>query len=815
MKSLDLKGRWTLRQAGDKGEIAATVPGDVQSALLQAGRIPNPYVGTNEEKVQWVDKQDWILARTFRVEKAFLEEESVFLTCEGVDTVAEIRLNGKKVGATENMFRRYRFEAKPFLKAGKNEISIHLRAPIAAGAERAKKLPHPIPGGMEGQKASDRSVLRKVQCHFGWDWGIRLIVSGVYGNIALGATSAGRIEYVHTVQKHGKRKCTVEVAVEYEALHGGKQTLEVTLGRETVMKTVKLARGANTVTAGVTIKDPKIWWPAGCGEQPLYDLTVKLGGDETKKRIGLRTVELVSKDDKIGRSFYFRVNGTDVFCKGANWIPLDALPQRHTRERYADLLRSAVAANMNMIRVWGGGQYERDEFYELCDELGLMVWQEFMFACSLYPATPDFLANVREEATHQVKRLRDYACIVLWCGNNENVGALKWSKLARDNRDRYVVEYDRLFEGTIGKVLDECDPTRAYWPSSPSAGRNDYTDCWEEDSRGDMHYWHVWHGDHPFEAYYDVTPRFCSEFGFQSFPSMDAIRTYASPDQFNLTGPVMEFHQRSHIGNTKIIQTFARYFRMPEGFENQVYLSQVQQAVAIKTAVEYWRHLRPVCMGALYWQLNDVWPVCSWASLEYGGKWKPLHYMARRFFAPVLLAAHQTREGLVEVWLTNDTRAPVKAKATLQVMNFAGKVLKKIPLEGRAPKLGAKLQKRFALAELTEDPDNTFLVLRLKHGGTQRNTHFFAPWKRSDLAQARVHATSKKDGEVYRVTVTTDKPAFFVTLNVDGVPGEFDDNCFTLLPREKRELAFTPKSAVPHKTFAAALTVNHLRNTYE
>ena len=294
-----------------------------------------------------------------------------------------------------------------------------------------------------------------------------------------------------------------------------------------------------------------------------------------------------------------------------------------------------------------------------------MIWHDMMFSCALYPSTPGFLANVEREIRHQVKRLRDHPCIALWCGNNEDVGALTWYPESRKNRDRYIVDYDRLNEGVIGRVVDECDPTRTFWPSSPSAGRGDYSDNWHDDRRGDMHYWSVWHESKAFSAYYEVSPRFCSEFGYQSFPSVELARGYCPPGQMNVTSPVMEHHQRHGRGNALIVEMFTRYFRMPEGFENFVYLSQVQQALAIKTAVEHWRHLRPTCMGTLYWQLNDNWPVCSWSSLEYGGKWKLLHHAARRFYAPTIVSAFQRPDRTVEVWLTSDTLQSQKAAVTV------------------------------------------------------------------------------------------------------------------------------------------------------
>ncbi len=811
MKTLDLSGRWTLKSKRGGAAVPAQVPGDNHSALLAAKRIPDPYWADNELAVQWVGREDWVYSRQFELPPAFLAEKSVFLNCDSLDTAAAVFINGRLAARSSNMFARQRYEVKRFLRAGLNEIRVEFASPGKAAAAVARSLPYPVPPAAP----LHRNLLRKVQCHAGWDWGPCLMVSGIAGPIYLGATSEGRIEYVATAQKHFRKKVEVEVAVEVEAPAEGTSVLDIKLGGLSVSRAVSLRRGLNVLRGALTVSNPNLWWPNGHGPQPLYDLTVRVAGDEVRKRIGLRSLEVVNREDRNGLSMTFRVNGVDIFCKGANWIPADALPQRQTRAVLEDLLSSAARANMNMLRVWGGGRYESDDFYDLCDEKGLLVWHDFMFSCALYPATPSFLDLVRQEARHQVKRLRDHACLALWCGNNENVGALKWFEESRKNRDRYLLDYDRLNEGVLGKAVDECDPTRIFWPSSPCGGRGDYSDCWHDDSRGDMHFWRVWHEGKGFDDYYSVKPRFCSEFGYQSFPSLDTIRTYAPGDQFNVTAPVMEFHQRHNSGNSLIIEMFSRYFRTPEGFANFVYLSQVQQSLAMKTAVEYWRSLRPHCMGTLYWQLNDTWPVCSWASIEYGGKWKLLHYMARRFFAPAIVTARPAGNGRVEIWAVNDGPRPFKGALALRVIEFGGKTTRKELLKVSLPAGSARLVKRLKTADIAPDPGSSFLSMALTSGReTFRNEHFFQVFKKCDLAAARIAASVKQAGETFRVTVSSSKPAFYVSLNAGGIRGEFDDNCFTLLPGEKRTLIFTPKQDATLKAFKAGLQVFHLRGTY-
>ncbi len=812
---IDLRGEWQVEGAGTR--FSLTVPGDVHSALLDAGHIEDPYWGTNELDMQHLHGEDWLFSRVVSVDAEFLRAPSIYLHFDSIDTVAEVCVNGAVVGRSDNMFARRRFEVKNHLREGDNALTVRIYSAENTALERVDQMPYEIPGSDYPVQSPHRNLVRKVQCHAGWDWGCCLMAAGLYGEVYLGAAQPGRIEHVYTEQHFNGGVCAVDVCVEVLAAEAGPSELVICVDGGEQRVFVDLREGINELRQRVEIADPQRWWPAGYGQQSLYKLAIEVAGDWVEKRIGLRELELVTEEDERGLSFAFRVNGVDVFAKGANWIPCDALPTRQTRAALDDLLSSAVEANMNMIRVWGGGQYESEDFYDLCDEKGLLVWQDFMFSCSTYPATKDFLASVEEEARYQVKRLRDHACIALWCGNNEDLGALNWFPASRENRDRYLVDYDRLTEGVLGRVVDECDPTRSFWPSSPCGGRGDYSDNWHDDSRGDMHYWQVWHSGKSFDAYYDVVPRFCSEFGYQSFPSMETIRTYAPEDQFNVTAPIMEHHQRNPGGNSKITEMFTRYFRMPDGFANFVYLSQVQQGLAIKTAVEHWRHLRPICMGTLYWQLNDLWPVCSWSSLEYGGKWKLLHYMAKRFYAPTIVSAFQTERGELEIWATNDQMQAVDANIELRVFTFDGTMVSTSDLSARV-EAGSALQLRtFAVDELAPAPVDVFAVLDLTVGETTfRNEHAFAPWKSCALpvADVRFRVVEAADGGL-AVSVQTDAPVFYLTIEAQGVSGVFEDNGFTLLPDEERIVSFKSKGKdVSAQMLSAALRVQHLRSTY-
>jgi beta-mannosidase len=814
MTSIDLAGAWRLVRLSTKESISAAVPGDTHSALLAAGKIPDPYKGMNELDLQWIGREDWAYERTFEVEARILQEERVQLSFDCLDTLADVFLNGKKVGSADNMFVRWVFDVKPFLKRGENSLRVRFTSAENAAVAAAKKLPYPVPHSKYPVQSPHHNLVRKVQCHAGWDWGPCLMVAGIAGAVTLDAWSRVRIDYVYDEQKHRGGRCTVRVFVECEAGAASEHELKVRIGTTSAAKKVRLSAGANRVAVDVVVEKPRLWWPNGYGEAHREDLAVELGGHSVSRKIGLRSLQLVNREDRTGLSMSFRVNGVDVFCKGANWIPPDALPQRESRRKLEHLLESARLANMNMLRVWGGGRYETDDFYSLCDAKGILIWHDMMFACSLYPATTDFLASVEREIRHQVKRLRHHPCIALWCGNNEDVGALTWFPESKKNRDRYLVDYDRLNEGVIGRVVDECDPTRTFWPSSPSAGRGDYSDNWHDDRRGDMHYWSVWHEGKPFSAYYEVTPRFCSEFGYQSFPSVRTVRSYAEEEDLNVTSPVMEHHQRHPRGNSAITEMFTRYFRVPEGFENFVYLSQVQQAIAIKTAVEYWRSLRPSCMGTLYWQLNDNWPVASWSSIEYSGAWKLLHYAARRFFSPVLLCAW-LKDGRVDVSLVNDLPSEARGKATLTVVDVGGKTLRTESLDARAQAGSARRLKSWKLEDLAPHPEGSFIHLALERDGeTTYNELLLTEPKRMSLARARVAVEVESGKNGYSIGVSSDAPALYTALDAGDVAGEFSDNCFSLLPGKPRTVEFRPSGSVTLEKLRRSLSVRHLRDTY-
>ncbi len=781
---IELSGCWNLEDETGTFAVPFAIPGDGISALHAAGRIPDPYWGRNEAGLRWIAARDWTASRRFVHDGTPCD-----LIVEHLDTVAEVRLNGTLALSAANSFRRWRVPATG-LVAGENHIAITFRSATRAADARQAAQPYVVPWHRDNCPIPNGNMLRKAQCDFGWDWNVALAPFGLYGRIAL-EPAGDRIDDVIVTQVHAAGRADVTVSV--------RTTAE--------MVTATLCGQTRTATAqdGVarlcfTIADPALWWPAGLGAQRLHDLSLSAGAARATRRIGLRDLRHVSEPDAAGRSFGFTVNGHPTFARGANWIPADALAGRITPEATRALLQSAVDANHNMIRVWGGGRYEADWFYDLCDELGLMVWQDFMFACHLYPATPAFLAEVDAEVRDVVARLNHHACLALWCGDNELIGALNWFAESRADRDRYLVAYDRL-NRTIETALRAVCPDANWWPSSPSPGPLSFGDAWHEDGSGDMHVWSVWHEGRDFDHYRAIAPRFCSEFGFQSYPSMQAIRRFAEPAEFNIASPVMESHQKNAGGNARIAETMFRGFRFPGDFSDFVYLSQVQQGLAIKTAVTWWRSLKPHCMGTLYWQLNDTWPVCSWSSLDHGGNWKLLHHMARAFFAPVLVSAVPGPAG-IELICVNDTRADVPLHLVASAAALDGTLREIARTALVVPTATATLGAIIPEGTLGQDE---ILVFRWDHGG-QSQSDIFAPrpWKSYDLRPSGLSCTPEVPAGAARpaqvLTLSVRNLGLFAAIEADR-PGRFSDNALILFPGQPTRITFTPDVPGPPATF--------------
>ncbi len=701
LQSLD-GAAWKFRDARERASHPAIVPGCVHKDLLRVGKICDPFYGRNERELQWIEERDWIYAASFTVGDELQAHGHIDLVAEGLDTVAHVRLNGIELGRTENMFVTHRWPVKATLRRGVNRLEVEFLSPMAyVRSHRQGHAPREINDPVGGC-----TRIRKQQCSFGWDWGPRLATSGIWKSIYLQGWSENRLVSVRVRQRHLRGKVRLQLEPELASPAGA----DVCFHAELRLNNAIVAE-ADDLRLEVT--EPQLWWPRGQGAQPLYDLKVECRSgdgaiiDVWSRRIGLRTIELDRRPDRWGERFQFCVNGRPIFAKGANWIPAHALTAGLTRDVYEPLLRAAADAHMNMLRVWGGGIYEDDAFYELCDELGLLVWQDFMFACTLYPGDPAFLRSVETEAEQQVRRLRHHACLALWCGNNE-IESLNEEALRTSSKSRK--DYAALFDRLLPAVMAEFDGVTAYWRSSPLGSQTEGLAKDAARLSGDWHDWDVWHARQPIKAYEKSHARFASEFGMQSFSSPAVAATYCAPAEWNIFSPVMEDHQKNPSGNAIILDYVSRRYRFPNSYEGLAYLSQLNQAYCMKVAVEHWRRSQPRTMGALYWQLNDCWPVASWSSLEFGGRWKPLHHAARRFFAPILVSAHvsgdenrgignwlHSNTGRVELYTVSDHPASVRAVLTWTLWHHSeGRVL-------RRQKLAVELQPRQSRRRLSLD----------------------------------------------------------------------------------------------------------------
>ena len=638
MITAEIHSGWQMRQAGWEEFLPASVPGSVYHDLMQNGKMDDPFWRDNFPKALKRMDHDYEYKTEFAADKALLKSDAVLLRFEGIDTVADVFLNGEKLGHTENMHRTFEFEVKDLLKEEGNELRVLLHSPTRFIKEEYK---HNVADGSEEAMVGFAN-LRKTHCMFGWDWGPRLPDAGLWRPVKLLGIEKARVDSVYVTQKHEDGKVTLHFDVDAdvydrEALMGYTVLITDPDGKETFCK------GS---PEEIVIERPQLWWPNGFGAQPLYTVEVRLyaGGkqvDAWKKRIGLRTLTMHIAKDAYGESFAHEVNGVQVFAMGADYIPEDSIFPRINEARTRELLRQCKEAHFNTIRVWGGGYYPDDWFYDACDEMGLMVWQDFLFACAVYNLTDEFEDNIRAEFADNIKRLRHHASLALWCGNNEMEMFVErglWVKTPIQKSD-----YVKMYEYILPKVLKELDPQTFYWPASPSSGGG--FDDPNGFDRGDVHYWDVWHGNVPFTDYRRYYFRYLSEFGFQSFPSVETVKTFALPEDCNPFSYVMEKHQRNNAANGKIMNYLYQTYLYPTSFDAFVYASQLLQADAIRYGVEHFRRNRGRCMGAIYWQLNDCWPVISWASIDYCGRWKALHYAAKRFFRPLTLSCAE--EGLL------------------------------------------------------------------------------------------------------------------------------------------------------------------------
>ena len=801
----------------------AHVPGCVQTDLLAAGVIADPFQRDNEAALQWIGLADWQYQSPLTIDAATLRHDHVELVFDGLDTFAEVSLNGQSLLATDNMFRRWRAPVKNVLRAGSNTLLVTLHSPITRLQPWLLRQPYALPGefdsafGDEPKGQQTSNYVRKANYQYGWDWGPRYVTEGIWQPVHLETWDDLRLADFHIAQQHiGADAAQLLAQFDLHADRAGKAELRVTWtapdGRHRSMTLEKsLAAGDNHLDLPLRIEHPQRWWPAGYGAPNLYHFradvvvagkVVASAGRDT----GLRSVELRRQHDRWGRSFAFVINSVPIFAKGANLIPLDSFPERVTEARMQQILQSARDANMNMLRVWGGGYYQSDAFYAMADRLGLMIWQDLMFGGAIPPYEAAFRENTRIEATEQVIRLRDHPSIVLWCGNNEvETGWESWpdrKKFAQaiGSAERARVERGMriLFGETLRGVVRRYAPDVPYWASSPST---DFDGPANVPGDGDMHVWDVWAGSAPIEDYLKTTPRFQSEYGLQSFPTMATIHRFAEPSDLSPESPVMRAHQKfdGGNGNRRLLFYIRKYYGEPKDFAAFVYLSQVMQAEGIELAADHLRSARPQSMGSLYWQLNDVWPGASWSSIDYFGRWKALQFHARRFYAPLRVAPIR-HDGRTEVFLVSDRTAPLDAQLRTRVMDMDGRLLHEHLDNVRVPALGSTPAAEATDAALLQgaDPYRSFAVFELLAQGRSVSRHllYFAPALRLQLPDPGLHAGLADSGHGIVLNVHAQRLAREVWVDFGSLDAQVSDNAFDLLPGEGVELQITGTASI-------------------
>ena len=791
------------------------LPNTALNALLENGAIEDPYFRKNEERLQWLERKDWIFDKTFDVAEDVLKSEKIDLILRGVDTYADVILNDVLIQKTDNAFRTWQLEVKQLLKPKGNVLKFLFSSPVS----KEKILADDALVDYPDVYNTTRMYTRKPQYHYGWDWGPRFVTCGVQ-NVALQAWSTLKIEEAFIKQHNLTReRADLEAQIAIQSTADTSVNVHVTANGKTFSQLFYLNTGANNITLDLEILYPNIWWTKALGTPFLYEIKIDIQNSgkiyDTKKiKIGLRTLELVTEKDGNGETFYFKLNGFPIFAKGANYIPENIFLERVKHEHHVRTIESAVDANMNMLRVWGGGVYETDDFYDLCDEKGILVWQDFMYACAMYPGDEKFLQNAENEAVEQVKRLRNHPCIALWCGNNEIDEAWhNWGWQPRfnpDQKDYIWAAYQRLFNKILPRAVAENAPQTSYWESSPRFGR--YND--KSYTEGDNHDWFVWHDERPFEHFEKHIPRFMSEYGFQSFPEWKTIESFTNPEDRDLTSPVMLAHQKHPKGNQLIRKYMGQYFKVPKSFKDFAYVSQLLQAEGIGKAIEAQRRAKPFCMGTLYWQLNDVWPVASWSSIDNLGQWKALHYKVREVYADILLSAVVQKDTL-KVNIVNDSLV-VGGNLMIQVVDFSGKTLyvdgKDVVVKTNSSELFYSVPIKNILAE-EGTLQNVYVLLTLKQQDKApiQRVIYLAPPKDLTLMKLNIfkEITNVEGGFQIKLKCSYLMKNLCLYANTEGV---FSNNYFDLLPNQEATVFY--KTKAKFDDFAHSFEVKSLVDTY-
>ncbi len=812
-----LDGKWEMRNVNENNWYPANVPGSVFKDLLDNNRIPDPFFRDNEYRILELSKNDFEYKRCFKLND--LSHNVIWLVCEGLDTLCDIYVNDFLVLSTNNMHRTYRVDILRFLNVGNNEIKIYFHSATTYALKKNEEkylssCADAVPG---------ISHIRKAHYMFGWDWGPKLPDLGIWRSIYLETFDKGKIDDIYITQHH--KPNNVELNIKTSLILNQNCILRISIKSPSGEILQKEYVAESNMDIYIDIENPQLWWVRQLGKQPLYDIFFELETDSeiidrVKKRIGLRTITVKREKDKWGKSFEFVNNGVSFFSMGADFIPEDNLLSRRSYERTKKIIDACVDANFNTIRVWGGGYYPDDYFYDLCDEAGIIIWQDHMYACGVYDFTEEFKESITLETIDNVKRLRHHACLGLWCGNNEMELAWAHWGWAESFGEELRSDYLNQFEKYLPELMKQLDPNTSYLLSSPSSNGG-FDDPNSEDI-GDMHYWEVWHGRRPFTKYRTIYPRYMSEFGLQSFPSLKTVESFTLPEDRNIFSYVMESHQKNGTGNEKILYYISQYFKYPKDLESLLYVSQLVQADGVRIGVEHWRRNRGRCMGALYWQLNDCWPVASWSGLDYYGRYKALHYFAKRFFAPVAISA-VTDNNLLKLYCVNETLMMHKGIINCRLMSYEGTEIYKKTICTELEPLSAKKCFTADLSQyLCSDKDkrNIYAEFELCEGSMiiSKGTELFCPAKHVKLLNPKIAATVTQQNNIFYITISAAVPAFFTELILDGFDAVFSDNCFYVAPDKPVTVSIKKDSinaSLSTEDITKLLKIRSLFDTYE
>lgn len=817
-----MNDNWTFYKLGDSKEMKAFVPGNIQSDLLNAGKIKDPFLKLNEKDIEWIEKEEWMYKKHFNVSAIQLQSDAIYLNFAGLDTFAEVFLNGKSILETNNMFVQWKIAVKNVLKVGVNTLEVKFKSTYNIGKELASKSKITYPADNETGAVKISPFIRKAGYQFGWDFAPRVLTTGIWKDVSMHFVNSAFIEDIRVSNSiEGSNLATISSDITLSVLKAGKYSLKVQVEGKPNLSAqllVDLVPGSQNLKLNFKIPSPELWWPNGSGAQKRYQLvyTLELRGKEIsakKFQLGLNKIEVVNEPDNLGQSFFFKVNGKPVFIKGANFVPISAMPNGKVDSAKLEFLfKSMKESHFNMIRIWGGGVYESDYFYDLADEYGIMVWQDFPFACTMYPSDQGFLKSVELEARQNIKRLRNRPSLAIWCGNNEiDVGWKNWGwqqKYGYDADDIKELEagYEKIFKSLLPKLVAELDGDRFYFHSSPISNWGKL----EEFSIGDNHHWGVYHGEQPFSSYQEKIPRFNSEFGFQSFPSWETL-IYISGEKVDLDGDILKERQKSYKGNSLLTKYMNWYYKVPAAPSDYVYLTQLQQAEGMSLAILASRVSQPRNMGVLMWQLNDVWPAISWSAIEFNGKWKAAQYFIKKAFSPIALHMQGDANKLL-FSIVSDLPTNQIVKIETWRYSFQGSKVKVLDKEILLGSASTSFPLNFSQALQNSE----YLYSTLSINDKKIDEYFHYPSAVKDLElpinpSIKWELASADAEDNYLLTMSSDKLTKNILISIEGESNvHLSNNFFDMLPGKIYTVELKTKKKI--EDIERVLKFNYVKN---